>query len=260
MAEASAAQPAATRRRMKKTKLAKLGRKLKRQSKVAFDLVSWTLLALTCLAGGLALRGRWMLPARAVALEAVVGAANNSAAFLDIRIDGVDVGRIEVELFDRLAPRTAGNFRRLCAGAGTTAYGVEKIYAGSGFHRIIPGFVAQGGEYTIGRGGETADGPPLDDEWGAGLVRHDRRGLVSMANAGPDTATSQFFFTLAAAPALDGKHVVFGRVRRGLAILDAIEAGGTDTGTPRKRVLVSASGALGGGAAPPRQGRPAGEL
>ena len=223
----------------------KMVRRLKKKSKQTFEAVYVVLFVLLCIAGSLGVARRMSLPASVVSFASVAHQPQNTRVYLDVRVDGQHAGRLEVELFDGLAPKTAANFRALCVGAGQTSYGLSKTYVGSAFHRIIPNFVAQGGEYTLGRGGESIyEGNEFADEWDNGMLRHDRRGLLSMANAGPDTQTSQFFLTLGATGALDGKHVVFGVVARGLAVLDAIEAGGTSSGAPVKRVVISAAGAL----------------
>ncbi|KAH8043723.1 peptidyl-prolyl cis-trans isomerase [Aureococcus anophagefferens] len=189
-------------------------RRLKKKSKQTFEMVYVVLFVLLCIAGSLGVARRMSLPASVVSFASVAHQPQNTRVYLD-------------------------------RGAGQTSYGLSKTYVGSAFHRIIPNFVAQGGEYTLGRGGESIyPGNEFADEWDNGMLRHDRRGLLSMANAGPDTQTSQFFLTLGATGALDGKHVVFGVVARGLAVLDAIEAGGTSSGAPVKRVVISAAGAL----------------
>lgn len=126
------------------------------------------------------------------------------------------VGNMEIELFADRAPKTAQNFRSL----------VEKgFYNGLTFHRIIDGFMIQGG---CPRGdGTGGPGYKIPDEFGPGL-RHDRPGIVSMANAGPNTGGSQFFITLAPTPWLDGKHAIFGRVVQGLDVLAQIGHTPTD--------------------------------
>ncbi len=136
-------------------------------------------------------------------------------------------GTFAVELFDDLAPKTAGNFADL----------VEKGYFdGIIFHRVISGFMIQGGDPTgTGRGGP---GYTIPDEFGKGLA-HSGPGILSMANAGPDTGGSQFFITLAATPWLDGKHAIFGKVTSGLDVVNTI--GGVDTGPgdrPREDVVM----------------------
>lgn len=114
---------------------------------------------------------------------------------------------IVVELFHGIVPKTAENFFQLCR---------QNRYAGVPFHRIINGFMIQGGDITHqdGTGGESIYGEAFEDE--NFTLRHDTEGLLSMANSGPHTNTSQFFITLAATPHLDGKHVVFGKVVKGM--------------------------------------------
>jgi len=135
------------------------------------------------------------------------------------------VGRITIELFDDIAPRTAENFRALCTGEkGLGIAGKPLHYKGCGFHRVVPGFVVQGGDFTKGdgTGGESVYAPCFEDE--NFLLSHRAPGLVSMANAGPNTNSSQFFILLKAAPQLDRKHVVFGRVLDGMSVVSRIEA------------------------------------
>jgi peptidyl-prolyl cis-trans isomerase A (cyclophilin A) len=119
-------------------------------------------------------------------------------------------GTIEAELFEDVAPKTAGNFIELAK---------KGFYDGVVFHRIIDGFMIQGGDPTgTGRGGP---GYTIPDEFARGLA-HTQAGTFSMANAGPNTGGSQFFITLAATPWLDGKHAIFGRVVKGLDVVQAI--------------------------------------
>jgi len=119
-------------------------------------------------------------------------------------------GTFKVELYDDLAPETAENFATL-VGKG--------FYDGVVFHRVIDGFMIQGGDPTgTGRGGP---GYTIKDEFGKGLV-HDSPGMLSMANAGPDTGGSQFFVTLAATPWLDNKHAIFGKVVDGMDVVQKI--------------------------------------
>ena len=126
------------------------------------------------------------------------------------------MGLIEIELFTDKAPKTAGNFRTL----------VEKgFYTGLIFHRVINGFMLQGGcPKGTGTGGP---GYTIPDEFGQGL-RHDSEGILSMANAGPNTGGSQFFITLAPTPWLDGKHAIFGKVVNGIDVVRAIGKVPTD--------------------------------
>ncbi|KAF9435977.1 hypothetical protein BGZ76_005119 [Entomortierella beljakovae] len=134
--------------------------------------------------------------------------------------------RIIMELFKEEVPRTAENFRALCTGEKgiSKISGVPLHYRGSIFHRVIKGFMIQGGDFTRrdGTGGESIYGGPLVDEGGF-KRKHDIEGLLSMANRGPNTSSSQFFLTTRPTPHLDGKHVVFGRVVKGYDIVEKIE-------------------------------------
>lgn len=120
------------------------------------------------------------------------------------------MGNFKVKLFSDKAPLTTDNFRSL----------VEKgFYDGIIFHRVIDGFMIQGGDPTgTGRGGS---GKTIQDEFGPGL-KHSKEGILSMANAGPNTGTSQFFITLAPTPHLDGKHAIFGEVVDGMDVVKKI--------------------------------------
>ena len=191
---------------------------------------------------GLTFRDWVMLPSKVVRLDDVIGLPEHPVVYLDVAIDDRPTGRLEIELFSSLVPRTAENFRALCTGEkGKTSYGLALSYAGTLFHRIIPGFMAQGGDISFGQGGDSIYGGAFADEFERGLLRHDRRGLLSMANAGPDTQTSQFFVLFARASHLDGNHVVFGRVRGGSAVLDRIEDAARADRKPG-RVKVAESG------------------
>lgn len=173
--------------------------------------------------------------------------ASNPRVFFDISIGGKPAGRLTFELFADAAPKTAENFRALCTGEkGVGHSGKQLTYKGSGFHRIIPDFMCQGGDFTAGNGtgGESIYGMKFADE--NFKLKHDQPGLLSMANAGPNTNGSQFFITTALTPWLDGKHVVFGVVREGLEVLQAMEACGTNSGKPTQAVLITDCGELQG--------------
>jgi cyclophilin family peptidyl-prolyl cis-trans isomerase len=171
----------------------------------------------------------------------------NSRVFFDISIGGREIGRLEMELFNKVVPRTAENFRALCTGERGT--GKKPLhYKGSLFHRIISGFMAQGGDFTRGdgRGGESVYGSKFRDE--NFDMKHDEPYLLSMANSGPHTNGSQFFITFKATPHLDGKHVVFGRVVKGQEVMRLLENCAVDKSAgdrPRKDVIISDCGQLG---------------
>ena len=149
-----------------------------------------------------------------------------------LQLDAPSAERLTIELFADAAPNAAANFAALCAGDRGLAKGsgVRLHYRGSRFHRVVRGFVAQGGDFVFsnGTGGESIWGGTFKDEKGGLALKHDARGLLSMCNRGKNSNGSQFFVTLGPAKALDGKHVVFGRVVDGAAVLDAIEAAGRE--------------------------------
>ena len=164
-------------------------------------------------------------------------------AFLEIKIGEEIVGKMCIGLFGDICPKTVANFKALCTGEnGLGKSGLPLHYKGCQFHRIIEGFMAQGGDITLGNGmgGESIFGPQFDDE--NFKIRHDSRGLLCMANAGPNTNSSQFYITFRPTPHLDGKHVVFGKIEVGLDLLNRIEAVGTESGEPNLPVSISDSG------------------
>lgn len=162
--------------------------------------------------------------------------AANPKVAMDVTIGGEPAGTITVELFADAVPKTAENFRALCTGEKAE----DLKYAGSPFHRIIPGFMVQGGDFTNGNGtgGKSIYGEKFADE--NFDLKHTAAGTLSMANSGPDTNGSQFFITVAATPWLDGRHVVFGKVVDGMDVLSAIEAQGSESGSPQSDVTLTA--------------------
>jgi len=158
--------------------------------------------------------------------------------FFDVKIGAHFAGRITIELRNDLCPRTAENFRQLCV--HTKGFG----YKNSKFHRIIPDFMLQGGNFTHGNGtgGKSIYGHKFDDE--NFILKHDQPGVLSMANSGPNTNGSQFFLTTVKCPWLDGKHTVFGHVVSGMEVVRKVENQGTRSGRPRQNISISDSGEI----------------
>jgi peptidylprolyl isomerase len=168
----------------------------------------------------------------------------NPKVFFDITIGDKKAGRVEMELFADTCPKTAENFLQLCVGTKNKD-GKTLTYKGSSFHRVIPEFMCQGGDFTSGdgRGGESIYGTKFADETFEGKAgKHFGAGTLSMANAGPNTNGSQFFICTAATPHLDGKHVVFGQVIKGYDVIKAIEAVGARSGKTSSKVTISDCG------------------
>lgn len=164
---------------------------------------------------------------------------------MDLAVGNKQIGRIIIELLADKTPRTAENFRCLCTGEkGRGKSGKLLHFKGSTFHRVIRGFMAQGGDFThgTGTGGESIYGRTFKDE--NFKVRHTRRGDLSMANAGPNTNGSQFFLTFVRCEWLNGKHTVFGRVVEGLRVLDDLEYVGTQSGKPKQVCRITDCGEI----------------
>ncbi|KAF2673392.1 peptidyl-prolyl cis-trans isomerase 1 [Microthyrium microscopicum] len=177
-------------------------------------------------------------------------ASKRPRVFFDITIGKADAGRIVFELYNDIVPKTAENFRALCTGEkgkGTNEEGKPLHYKGSIFHRIIKDFMCQGGDFTKfnGTGGESIYGEKFEDE--NFEKKHTKPFLLSMANAGPGTNGSQFFITTVSTPHLDNKHVVFGEVLNGKALVRTIEASETDSSDkPKDDITIADCGELTG--------------
>lgn len=175
--------------------------------------------------------------------------AITNTVFFDVSIGGKPAGKIVIGLFGKAVPKTVENFRALATGEkGKNKKGIPLHYKNSTFHRVIPDFMIQGGDFTAGNGtgGESIYGEKFNDE--NFTLKHEGPGYLSMANAGPNTNGSQFFITTIKTPWLDGKHVVFGKVTKGMSVVKKIEAQGSRSGSPSKEIKITNSGELKPGA------------
>jgi len=171
---------------------------------------------------------------------------DNPHVFFQIKQGDEELGRVVMQLYMDITPKTAENFRALCTGErGTGTKGKPLHYKGCTFHRVIKDFMIQGGDFTNGdgTGGESIYGEKFEDE--SFQVKHTQGGLLSMANAGPGTNGSQFFITCRDTPHLDNKHVVFGHVVEGMEVVQKIENMKTSAGDkPETDVIITDCGEI----------------
>jgi peptidylprolyl isomerase len=176
--------------------------------------------------------------------SAAAQAEVTSRVFFDVEVDAHAAGRIVIGLYGNVVPKTVKNFETLCAGTEKHPMGARLAYEGSVFHRIIPKFMIQGGDFTNhnGTGGLSIYGEKFADE--NFQLKHTGPGILSMANAGRNTNGSQFFITTVKTPHLDGRHVVFGAVEQGFDIVKLIETFGSRSGEPSRKVTIAKCGLL----------------
>ena len=168
----------------------------------------------------------------------------NPVVFLTIKVEGVCNSRIIFHLFATIVPNTAENFRKICIGTFCNKSGNVLTYKGAPIHRIIPGFMFQGGDIVngIGTGSDSIYGKSFNDE--NFTLKHSREGVLSMSNVGPNTNGCQFFVTFAACPWLDDHHVVFGEVIEGLTFAKFLETFGSPSGKPTEKIYISDCGVI----------------
>ncbi|KKZ62952.1 peptidyl-prolyl cis-trans isomerase H [[Emmonsia] crescens] len=169
----------------------------------------------------------------------------NPVVFFDITLGGEPLGRVKIELFADVTPKTAENFRQFCTGETKNLRGRPQGYKGSKFHRVIKDFMIQGGDFINGDGTGSATiygtGKFADENFN---LTHDGPGLLSMANSGPNTNGCQFFITTTATPFLNNKHVVFGQVVDGMDIVRMIENTRTTRDKPNQDVVIAQCGEM----------------
>ncbi|KAK3709281.1 Peptidyl-prolyl cis-trans isomerase H [Vermiconidia calcicola] len=169
----------------------------------------------------------------------------NPVVFFDITLGGEPLGRVKMELFADVVPRTAENFRQFCTGETKNNLGRPQGYKGSKFHRVIKDFMIQGGDFLNGDGSGSISiyGTKTFADENFNL-KHDTPGLLSMANAGPNGNGSQFFVTTVPTPFLNGKHVVFGKVVDGMDVVKKVENVRTRNEKPNQDVVISQCGEM----------------
>ncbi|KAI5815483.1 cyclophilin-like domain-containing protein [Pyronema omphalodes] len=148
----------------------------------------------------------------------------NPVCFLDVALGGEPLGRIKLELFSKIVPKTCENFRQFCTGETKDRGGRPQGYKGAKFHRVMKDFMIQGGDFLQGDGTGSATiygSDKFNDEGFS--IKHDQPGILSMANSGPNTNGCQFFITSKAHPFLDGSYVAFGKVIEGMDVVRKIE-------------------------------------
>merc|ERR1711915_872616 len=177
--------------------------------------------------------GAWSVGARNLSAEAPL-----PKVYFEMTAGGEKLGKITWELRADVVPKTAENFRQLCT--GEPGFG----YKGSSFHRVIPQFMCQGGDFTNhnGTGGESIYGMKFPDE--NFKLKHQGEGILSMANAGKNTNGSQFFICTVETAWLDGAHCVFGKVTKGMDVVKSIERVGSQSGKTAKPVVIADCGQL----------------
>ncbi|KAK8203846.1 putative peptidyl-prolyl cis-trans isomerase [Phyllosticta capitalensis] len=170
---------------------------------------------------------------------------DNPVVFFDVTLGGEPLGRIKMELFKDVVPRTVENFRQFCTGESKNGLGRPQGFKGCKFHRVIKDFMIQGGDFLNGDGtGSTCiygSRSFADENF---ELKHDSSGLLSMANSGPNTNGSQFFITTVPTPFLNNKHVVFGQVVDGMDVVRKIENTRTQREKPVQDVAISQCGEM----------------